>query len=62
MVVLELPFKSKLAMLRCGGVDVSKAAAGCALQLHPDDRGFYCYVVDPAGDVFYVPLARVVYS
>ena len=33
-----------------GGVDVSGAAAGCALQLHPTDRGFYCYVTGPGPD------------
>lgn len=30
-----------------GTVDVSSAASGCALQLHPADLGFYCYVVRP---------------
>ena len=30
-----------------GTVDVSSAASGCALQLHPADPGFYCYVVRP---------------
>ena len=30
-----------------GTVDVSSAASGCALQLHPADLGFYCYVFRP---------------
>ena len=28
------------------GVDITAAAHGCAMQLHPVDLGFYCYVAD----------------
>jgi hypothetical protein len=36
----SLPFNCNLQRY------ISAAAAGCGLQLHPADRGFYCYVVD----------------